>query len=83
MRRLFPLLLLLVSGWFFLIVSSFLILKLLFQLPTALEGVNLIVLSVLRVAAGVLMFALWLWVWRYQTCLYFVKAMRRRGLSLE
>lgn len=83
MNRLFPLTAILVSVWLLLIVSSFLILKLLFQLPRAYGGLNNILLEILRVGAGVFMFIIWLILWKYGTTKYFTRAMKKRGRRLE
>ncbi|MEM4246254.1 MAG: hypothetical protein QW390_03045 [Candidatus Bathyarchaeia archaeon] len=83
MNRLIPLSLLLISVWLYLIVSSFLILSVLFHLPLMYSGVSLIALSTARVAAGVFMFLFWLILWRRSTAYYFVKALKRRGVSLK
>ena len=83
MKRVFPLTLILISAWFYLIVSSFLILKILFELPFAYTGVSRFVVEMARVGAGVIMFLVWFVVWKYITRYYFIKVMERRGISLR
>ncbi len=83
MKRLLPLILILVSVWFYLIMSSFFILKVLFEFPLVYSRVSRFILEMARVAAGAIMFLVWLAVWKYTTRYYFIKAMKRRGITLR
>lgn len=83
MKRIFPLTLILISAWFYLIISSFLILKILFELPLVYTGVSRFAVEMARVGAGVIMFLVWLVAWKSITRYYFIRAMKRRGITLR
>ena len=83
MKRMFPLALILISAWFYLIVSSFLILKILFEFPLGYTGVGRLIVEMARVGAGVIMFLVWLIAWKYITRYYFIEVMKRRGITLR
>ena len=65
--------------WFSLILGVWVI-KLMVSITLPWPGLGL---SIAKAVVGVLMVALWLYIWKFVSDNYFARAMRKRGMELK
>lgn len=81
-KRLLGLTALFLSVWAFLVVGAFAAIKLLFSTRPN-PGFEAFIIAIVRVAAGVAVAGLCLYLWRRLAHKYFMWAVRRRGIQLQ
>jgi hypothetical protein len=68
--------------WLFLVVGGFIAVKLLFTFHPN-PGFEAFLIAVIRVAVGVVMAGLWLFLWRRLAHAYFRWAVKKRGIQIQ